>query len=45
MSHTGTGANELERPILQGVEQGKVPSRVCYQGHVRRECLATRTTV
>ena len=25
MSYTGTGANELERPILQGVEQGRYP--------------------
>ena len=25
MSHTGTEANELEHPILQGVEQGRYP--------------------
>ena len=38
MSHTGTGANELERPILQGVEQGRYPlesaTRVTSAGNV-----------
>ena len=38
MSYTGTGANELERPILQGVEQGRYPSesatRVTSAGNV-----------
>ena len=44
MSYTGTGANAQEHPILQGVEQGRVPSGVCYQGHVYRECHATAGT-
>ena len=38
MSYTGTGANELERPILQGVEQGMYPqesaTRVTSAGDV-----------
>ena len=38
MSYTGTGANELERPILQGVEQGRYPpesaTRVTSTGNV-----------
>ena len=38
MSHTGTGANELERPILQRVEQGRYPlesaTRVTSAGNV-----------
>ena len=38
MSYTGTGANELERPILQGVEQGRYPpesaTRVTSAGNV-----------
>ena len=38
MSYTGTGANELERPILQGVEQGRYPpesaTRVTFTGNV-----------
>ena len=38
MSHTGTGANELERPILQGVAQGRYPlesaTRVTSTGNV-----------
>ena len=38
MSYTGTGANELEHPILQGVEQGRYPlesaTRVTSAGNV-----------
>ena len=38
MSYTGTGASELERPILQGVEQGMYPqestTRVMSAGNV-----------
>ena len=38
MSYTGTGANELERPILQRVEQGGYPqesaTRVTSAGNV-----------
>ena len=35
LSHTGTGANELERPILQGVEQGRYPLESRPQGMPR----------
>ena len=38
MSYTGTGANAQERPILQGVEQGRYPlesaTRVTSAGNV-----------
>ena len=43
MSYTGNGANELERPILQGVEQGRYPlesaTRVTSAGNVSLPAL------
>ena len=52
MSYKGTGANAQERPILQGVEQGRYPlksaTRVTSAGNVllpapRSSGWATRT--